>query len=346
MQEMNEGNVYNVQDVFGSKLNSSALGIKKVNKGIKSQLFDSFKRNKIKNKKEIVQQTFDDIFEANAPPVLNPGKGQEAVGNIFPSFDTATNPTGAEAVIVTNVPGTSTNKASFGMGFEVAPNLTASVQQFVNQYADKTDNSSVSRAYSDKVKEKFNLAPESKVVTWQTMNNAVANHLNQNLKQMLQKYNIYVSDEQSGRAAPRVPTETYHYDQYSRQVYKIKNYNDNGITEELALVGPPGGPGMPPLGPPGGMMPPGMPSKKGKKGMKGMPQQPPMDPLKPQPYQGFTNTPEVEARLRELIVTQFDDPDTAEEEIPQDAKWQTLNTAQGNAYQREVMKLKSTHGMR
>ena len=144
MQEMNERNVYNVQDVFGSKLNSSALGIKKVNKGIKSQLFDSFKRNK----------TLNNIFEADAPPVLAPGKGQEAVGNIFPVFDTAVNPTGAGAVIVTNVPGKSINTASFGMGFEVAPNLTASVQQFVNQYADKTDNSSVSRAYSDKVKEK------------------------------------------------------------------------------------------------------------------------------------------------------------------------------------------------
>jgi hypothetical protein len=227
MQEMNEGNVYNIEDVFGSKLNSSALGIKKVNKEIKSQLFDSFKRNKTKNKKEIVKKTFDDIVEANAPPVLAPGKGVESVGSIFPQFNTATNPTGAEAVIVTNAPGTSVNTASFGMGFEVAPNLTNSVQQFVNQYADKTDNSSVSRAYTDKIKEKFNLAPESKVVTWQTMNNAVANHLNQNLKQLLQKYNLYVSDEQSGRAAPNVPTETYHYDQYSRQVYKIKNYNDN-----------------------------------------------------------------------------------------------------------------------
>lgn len=221
MQEMNEGNVYNVQDVFGSKLNSSALGIKKVNKGIKSQLFDSFKRNKISN----------GIFEANEPPVLNPGKDQESIGNVFPSFDTAVNPTGAEVVIVTNAPGTSVNTASFGMGFEVAPNLTASVQQFVNQYADKTDNSSVSRAYSDKIKQKFNLAPESKVVTWQTMNNAVANHLNQNLKAMLQKYNLYVPDEVSGRAAPTVPTETYHYDQYSRQVYKIKNYNDNSYNE-------------------------------------------------------------------------------------------------------------------
>ena len=217
MQEMNEGNVYNVQDVFSSKLNSSALCIKKVNKGIKSQLFDSFKRNKIAK----------GIFEAAAPPVIAPAKGQEGIGNIFPAFDTATNQTGAEAVIVANTPGTSVNTASFGMGFEVAPNLTASVQQFVNQYADKTDNSSVSRAYSDKVKEKFNLAPESKVVTWQTMNNAVANHLQQNLKAMLQKYNLYVSDEVSGREAPTVPTETYHYDQYSRQVYKIKNYNDN-----------------------------------------------------------------------------------------------------------------------
>jgi hypothetical protein len=220
MQETNEGNVYNVQDVFSSKLNSSALGIKKVNKGIKSQLFDSFKRNK----------TSKGIFEAAAPPkepVLVPVKGIESIASVFPAFDTAENQTGAGAVIVANTPGTSVNTASFGMGFELAPTLTASVQQFVNQYADKTDNSSVSRAYTDKVKEKFNLAPESKVVTWQTMNNAVANHLQQNLKAMLQKYNLYVPDEVSGRAAPTVPTETYHYDQYSRQVYKIKNYNDN-----------------------------------------------------------------------------------------------------------------------
>jgi hypothetical protein len=106
------------------------------------------------------------------------------------------------------------------------------------------------------------------------------------------------------------------------------------INEELALVGPPGGPGMPPIGPPGNMPGPGIPSKKGKKGMKGMPQQPPVDPLKPQPYQGFTNTPETEARLRNLIVTQFDDPDTLENEQPENASRQTLNTSQGNAYTR------------
>jgi len=231
MQEINEGNVYDMQDVFGAKLNSSALGIKKVNKEIKSQLFDSFKRNKTKNKKQTVQKTFNDIFEAAPTPVVVPNRGQEGTGNIFPSFDTATNQTGAEAVIVTNPDGTSTNKASFGMGFEVAPHLTASVQQFVNQYADKIDKSAVSRDYQAKQQAKFNLPPEDKIVTWQTMNNAVANHLNQNLKALLQNYNLYVSDEVSGRAAPNVPTETYHYDQFSRQVYKIKNYNDNGSNE-------------------------------------------------------------------------------------------------------------------
>jgi hypothetical protein len=222
-----------VQDVFGSKLNSSALGIKKVNKGIKSQLFDSFKRNKTKNKKEIVQKTFNDILEANdppPPPSLDPGKGLETVGNIFPTLS-ANNQTGAGVVVVTNPVGTSTNRPGFGMGFELAPTLTASVQQFVNQYADKYDNSAVSRDYQAKEQAKFNLPPEDKIVTWQTMNNAVANHLNQNLKELLQKYNIYVSDDVSGRAAPTVPTETYHYDQYSRQVYKIKNYNDNSYNE-------------------------------------------------------------------------------------------------------------------
>lgn len=119
------------------------------------------------------------------------------------------------------------------------------------------------------------------------------------------------------------------------------------MNEELALVGPPGGPGMPQMGmPPAGMPGPGILSKKGKKGMPQQLQQPEVDPLKPQPYQGFTNTPEVEARLKNLIVTQFDDPDTVEEEMPQNATWQTLNTSQGNAYQREVMKLKASQGMR
>ena len=119
------------------------------------------------------------------------------------------------------------------------------------------------------------------------------------------------------------------------------------MNEELALVGPPGGPGMPQMGmPQGGMPAPGIPPKKGKKGMKGMPQQEPMDPLKPLPYQGFTNTPETEAEIRELIVKDFDNPNTLENEQPENASWQTLNTAQGNAYTREVMRLKGLHGMR
>jgi len=119
------------------------------------------------------------------------------------------------------------------------------------------------------------------------------------------------------------------------------------MNEELALVGPPGGPGMPQMEmPPGGMMPPGMSSKKGKKGMKGMPKQPAVDPLKPRNYQGFTNTPEEELRLRKLIELDTDNPLTAQIEKPENASWQTLNTAQGNAYTREVMKLKASHGMR
>ena len=119
------------------------------------------------------------------------------------------------------------------------------------------------------------------------------------------------------------------------------------INEELSLVGPPGGPGMPQMAmPPGGMPAPGIPPKKCKKGMKGMPQQEPMDPLKPLPYQGFTNTPETEAEIRELIVKDFDNPNTLENEQPENASWQTLNTAQGNAYTREVMRLKGLHGMR
>ena len=117
------------------------------------------------------------------------------------------------------------------------------------------------------------------------------------------------------------------------------------INEELALVGPPGGPGMPQMGmPPGGMPTPGITPKKGKKGMSQQPAA--VDPLKPQNYQGFENTPETEKEIRELIALDTDDPDTAEKEMPQNASWQSLNTAQGNAYQREVMKLKASQGMR
>jgi len=107
------------------------------------------------------------------------------------------------------------------------------------------------------------------------------------------------------------------------------------LNEALALVGPPGGPGMPQQG-----MPP-MPKGKGKK----MPMQPQQDPLKPQNYQGFSNSPEEEAALRDLIVTHYDDPDTMEQEQPQDASWQTLNTAQQNASQRALDQLKAKQGM-
>jgi hypothetical protein len=144
MQEMNEGNVYNVQDVFGAKLNSSALGIKKVNKEIKSQLFDSFKRNKTKNKKEIVQKTFNDILEANdppPPPSLDPGKGVETVGNIFPTLS-ANNQTGAGVVVVTNPTGTSTNRPGFGMGFELAPtwpDLDFYLYILINQHMNQSN---------------------------------------------------------------------------------------------------------------------------------------------------------------------------------------------------------------
>lgn len=115
------------------------------------------------------------------------------------------------------------------------------------------------------------------------------------------------------------------------------------MNEELALVGPPGGPGMPQMGmPPAGMPAPGIPSKKSK---KGMPQQPAVDPLKPQNYQGFTNTPETEKDIKDLIELDTDNPLTAQIEKPENASWQTLNTAQGNAYTREVMKLKASQGM-
>jgi hypothetical protein len=174
---MQEENTYNITKIFNSRLNLNSLGIKQTNNGIKSKL-----------------------FEADADPglpVIDPGKGgipsAMSDANIFPNLS-PNNPTGAGVAVVTNSAGTSVNKPSFGMGFELAPSLSSSVQQFVNQYADATDNSAVSRDYSEKLKTKFNLPPEDKVITWQTMNNAVANHLSQNLKQLLQQYGTLLPD--------------------------------------------------------------------------------------------------------------------------------------------------------
>ena len=76
---------------------------------------------------------------------------------------------------------------------------------------------------------------------------------------------------------------------------------------------------------------------------KNVPQQ--VDKKKPQPYMGLVLNPEQEAKIRNLIDTKFDNPDTPEKEEAQDASWQTVNTAQQHAEQEEVEKLKAKQGM-
>tara|TARA_R110000868_G_scaffold222241_1_gene474124 strand:- start:1127 stop:1930 length:804 start_codon:yes stop_codon:yes gene_type:complete len=139
------------------------------------------------------------LVEADASPSQYYGAKLGGIdsGSIFP---TISGEGGGAGVIVSNPTGESSTRSSLGMGFELAPQLTGTVQQFVNQYGDKTDNSAVSKAYSEKIKSKFNLTAQDKVVTWQIMNKAVSNQQTEELNKLLVKYNLKSSTDNPQRA--------------------------------------------------------------------------------------------------------------------------------------------------
>ena len=90
MQELNEGNVFDIQDVFGANLNASQMGIKKQKNAVKSQLFDYLKRNKVQNPEQVIKQTFGDLVE-KAGGGMGVGEGgfgpPENVGDALPFLD-------------------------------------------------------------------------------------------------------------------------------------------------------------------------------------------------------------------------------------------------------------------
>jgi len=227
MQELNEGNVYNMEDVFGASLNASKLGIKKFNKETKSQLFDYLKRNNIQNPEEVIQKTFGDLLESEdsvATETLDLTGGDLSFSYINPN-----NKTGAGVVVVTN-PKAEASKGpqnSLGMGFALPINIIQNLQQFVNTYHGIENDGPESRKFEIE-RQQNNPEEKDSHITWQKMNGAVSNYLNQNLKSTLQQYGAYLPDEyyqQTGSAPPN----TYHYDPFSRQVYRIGKFKGEQI---------------------------------------------------------------------------------------------------------------------
>ena len=229
MQELNEGNVFDIQDVFGANLNASKMGIKKHNTAVKSQLFDYLKRNKVQNPEQIIKQTFGELIE-KAGGGVGVGEGgfgtPENVGDVLPFLDSS-NKTGAGVVVVTNPAGKAYTSPSsgFGMGFGLDPVLLPNVNQFVNQYGDKDSQGTVSNAFEDERVTDTDTPEELEHITWQKMNNAVANYVYKNLKQTLQQYHAYLPDEMYQNQSGTPAINSHHYDPYSRQVYMPKKFN-------------------------------------------------------------------------------------------------------------------------
>lgn len=231
MQELSEGNVYNVQDVFGANLNASALGLKKFNSEMKSQLFDYLKRNNIQNPEEVIKKTFGDILEdVDIGDFENIGDAG-AIGQIIDP----TNQTGAGAVIVTNPKGNAYKEpgSGFGMGFALNPSLVPNIQQFVKQYGGDKIQNAESKKYelerSEAEEAEGENPQELQNVTWQKINTSVANYVSQNLKDTLQKFHLYLPDEMYQTQQSSNSTNTYHYDPYSRQVYRIGKFKGEKV---------------------------------------------------------------------------------------------------------------------
>ena len=231
MQELNEGNVFNIQDVFGANLNASKMGIAKQKSAVKSQLFDYLKRNKVQNPEQVIKQTFGDLIERFGGGM---GVGEaggavagENVGDALP-FLSPSNKTGAGVVVVTNPAGQAYTSPSsgFGMGFALDPTLLPNVNQFVNQHADKGNQGNVSDAFEDERISEDDTPEELDKITWQKMNNAVANYVYKNLKQTLQQYHSYLPDEMYQNRTGSPAIDSHHYDPYSRQVYMPKKFNN------------------------------------------------------------------------------------------------------------------------
>lgn len=230
MQELNEGNVFDIQDVFGANLNASKMGIAKQKSTVKSQLFDYLKRNKVQNPEQVIKQTFGDLIEKFGGGV---GVGEasgaaagENVGDILPFLDSK-NKTGAGVVVVTNPAGEAYTSpvSGFGMGFALDPDLLPDVNDFINQHANSSGQGAVGDKFEQQRMEETDTPEELHHVTWQNMNKAVANYVYKNLKQTLQNYHAYLPDEMYQNRTGSPAVDSHHYDPYSRQVYMPKKFN-------------------------------------------------------------------------------------------------------------------------
>lgn len=215
MQELNEGNVFNMETTASAGRDSSGEGLTAFKSELKSQLMDYFKRNKVQNAEEIIQKTFGKLLED-----IEIGDFEVSDGGIFPALDLV-NKTGAQVVVVTNPKGKAfkSPEGSLGMGFAVSPTLLPELQKFVNFYQSPPEKQSKESIKYELERMAETDEPEEMTnITWQKMNDSISNYISQQLKQQLQKFNLYLPDE--SYEAGNVTSGGQHYDPYNRNFYR------------------------------------------------------------------------------------------------------------------------------
>ena len=216
MQELNEGNVFNMETTASAGRDSSKEGLRVFKSELKSQLMDYFKRNKVQNADEIIKKTFGELLED-----IEIGDFEVSDGGIFPAIEVG-NQTGAEAVVVTNPKGRAfkSPEGSLGMGFAVSPTLLPELQKFVSRYQSPMQNQSKEGIKYELERMAETDEPEELTnITWQKMNSAVSNYISQQLKQKLQQFGAYLPDKSYETGNNTSGGE--HYDPYNRNFYRI-----------------------------------------------------------------------------------------------------------------------------
>lgn len=228
MQEINEGNVYDVLDTFGAGTKASVFGIKKVKTKIKKQLADTMKRNKMK--KRTTKKTFDELLEdVSVVDIGGIVVGDTELYGGVGSFLSPNNKTGAGVVVVTNPKGDSSKAPGFGMGFGLNPSLVPNVQQFIQNYSDLSGNKESDKFEVQKELEKMKSGEnpgEAISMTWQQINRAVSNYVTQNLNQTMKDYHVALPDGMSPVNPVSTPmdVQNFGYDPHSRQIFRIKGF--------------------------------------------------------------------------------------------------------------------------
>jgi hypothetical protein len=114
------------------------------------------------------------------------------------------------------------------MGFALPTTIIPNLQQFVNFYHGMGNDEAESAKYELERKANEENPEEDTGLTWQKANGAVSNYVSQSLKQTLQRFGALLPDDQY-QQNQNSPPNTYHYDPYSRQVYRLGKFKGENL---------------------------------------------------------------------------------------------------------------------